>query len=117
MAKTLSVRTAARSFMMSFLFVTLLGFFTVAKHDNANISLLEFSYSRNGYELDPRFVQLEGVSLADEEPAAAATPNESVIPNRELYPYYLDFPLKPASDLEDWRLDTPTTTGKTNRNT
>ena len=40
-------------------------------------------------------------------------PYRSVSVDTEPYPYYLDFPLKPASDLEDWRLDTPTTTGRT----
>jgi hypothetical protein len=117
MANARSFRTAALSFMMSFLFVTLLGFFTVVKHGAASSSLLESSYVLNGLEMEPGLDQLQAVSLAETTSAAASAPKGSISSNGETYPYYLDFPLKPASDLEDWRLDTPTTTGKTNRNT
>jgi hypothetical protein len=97
MVKSVSLKAAALTFMTTFAFVAILGFYSVS------------SPKATLFEGNPN---LRLVQAVNREPLYITELAPIQTSNNELYPNYLDFPLKPASDLEDWRLDTPTTTGK-----
>ena len=96
-----SIRNAVISFFISFACVALLGMYSV-------------SIRRSEISLLPRtpMYTLDQMAPGNAGPVIYAELAPNTLLADEPYPYYLDFPLKPASDLEDWRLDTPTTTGK-----